>query len=86
MRKCAAFLLAVGLFAAAPVARVSIFGGVRGMVHGPQHRPIAGPDLKLQSATSDLSLTAQSDQNREFSFNPGCDRGPTMVQIDTKRL
>ena len=70
MRKCAAFLLAVGLLAAVPLVHATIFGSVRGIVHDPQHRPIAGADVKLQSATSDFSLSAQTDQNGEFAFNP----------------
>jgi hypothetical protein len=70
MRKCAAFLLAVGLVAAVPLAHATIFGSVRGIVHDPQHRPIAGADVKLQSATSDFSLSVQTDQNGEFAFNP----------------
>ncbi len=40
------------------------------IVHDPQHRPIAGADVKLQSATSDFSLATKSDQNGEFAFNP----------------
>ena len=63
-------VFAIGLLAAVPLARATIFGSVRGIVHDQQHRPIAGADVKLQSVTSDFSLTAQSDQNGEFTFNP----------------
>ena len=70
MRKYVVILLAVVLLAFAPLARATIFGSVRGIVHDPQHRPIADADVKLQSATSDFSLTAQTDQNGEFTFNP----------------
>src|ERR1700722_9525193 len=70
MRKCVVVVFAIGLLAAVPLARATIFGSVRGIVHDPQHRPIAGADVKLQSVTSDFSLTAESDQDGEFAFNP----------------
>ncbi len=49
----------------------SLFGAstfVRGVVHDPQHRPLTGAAVKLQSATSDWVQTDQSDPNGEFSF------------------
>ena len=70
MRKCVVYCFAVALLACVPAARATIFGSIRGVVHDPQHRPIAGADVKLQSATSDFSLAAKSDQNGEFTFNP----------------
>jgi hypothetical protein len=57
-----ALLFASGLFA-------TIFGTVRGVVHDPQHRPIAGASVKLKSATSDWTQTAQTDQDGAFSFS-----------------
>ena len=70
MRKFVLYWFAIGLLAAAPMARATIFGSIRGIVHDPQHRPIAGADVELQSATSDFSMGAQTDQNGEFTFNP----------------
>jgi hypothetical protein len=46
----------------------TIFGRIQGIVHDPQHRPIAGALVKLQATTSDLSQTGQTDDNGEFSF------------------
>jgi hypothetical protein len=74
MRKYAVFLLAVALlvvvlFAAAPQSPAAVFGSIRGIVHDPQHRPIAGADVKLHSATSDFSMTAQTNQDGEFTLN-----------------
>jgi Carboxypeptidase regulatory-like domain/TonB dependent receptor/TonB-dependent Receptor Plug Domain len=46
----------------------TIFGGVRGIVHDPQHRPVSGASVKLQAMNSDWSQTTQSDDNGEFSF------------------
>jgi Carboxypeptidase regulatory-like domain/TonB dependent receptor/TonB-dependent Receptor Plug Domain len=46
----------------------TIFGRVQGIVHDPQHRPVAGASVKLQATTSDWSQTWQADVNGEFSF------------------
>jgi hypothetical protein len=46
----------------------TIFGKIQGIVHDPQHRPLAGASVKLQAVTSDWSQTAQTDDNGEFSF------------------
>ena len=63
-------LLPVLVSAGAAVVRADIFGAVRGIVHDPQHRPIAGAKVVLASATSSYSLTTQSNQDGEFTFNP----------------
>jgi hypothetical protein len=55
------FLFASGVFA-------TIFGMVRGVVHDPQHRPVADAAVKLKSATSDWAQTAQTDQDGAFLF------------------
>src|SRR6202047_2505121 len=46
----------------------TIFGKVQGIVHDPQHRPIANASVNLQAATSDWNKTTQTEQNGEFSF------------------
>src|ERR1700733_2282565 len=46
----------------------TIFGRIQGVVHDPQHRPVAGAAVKLQAITSDWSQTGQADDNGEFSF------------------
>jgi hypothetical protein len=63
------FFIAI-LFAIANLAHAEIFGTVRGIVHDPQHRPIANARVELKSATSSWVQTTQSDQNGEFTFNP----------------
>src|SRR5208282_492485 len=55
------FLFASGVFA-------TIFGTVRGVVHDPQHRPVADAEVKLKSATSDWTQAAQTDQDGAFLF------------------
>ena len=62
MRKLIFCLCLVNVFYA------TIFGKIQGIVHDPQHRPMAGASVKLQAATSDWSQTAQADDNGEFVF------------------
>jgi len=61
-------LLAVGALCMAVPSWATVFGTVRGIVHDPLHRPVAGASVKLKSATSDWSETAQSGQDGAFSF------------------
>jgi Carboxypeptidase regulatory-like domain/TonB-dependent Receptor Plug Domain len=68
MRRPAFIGLALALFLICAVARATIFGNVRGIVHDPQHRPVAGATVKLKSATSDWSQKTQTDQDGAFSF------------------
>ncbi len=46
----------------------TIFGRIQGVVHDPQHRPLAGAAVRLQAVTSDYSQTAQANDDGEFSF------------------
>ncbi len=46
----------------------TIFGRIQGIVHDPQHRPVAGAGVKMQAITSDYSQTALAGDNGEFSF------------------
>jgi hypothetical protein len=66
MRRILLFVAATFLFASGVLA--TIFGSVRGVVHDPQHRPVADASVKLKSATSDWTQTAQTDQDGAFSF------------------
>jgi hypothetical protein len=50
------------------VLHATIFGRIQGIVHDPQHRPVAGALVKLQAVTSDYSQTAQANDDGEFSF------------------
>lgn len=68
MRKTILYIWLFLLIIYAPVLPATIFGKIQGIVHDPQHRPIPGASVKLQSLTSDLSQTTQTDANGEFSF------------------
>jgi len=51
-----------------PSLHATIFGKIQGIVHDPQHRPVAGAAVKLQAITSDWSQSAQTDDNGNFAF------------------
>jgi hypothetical protein len=62
-------LLFLAIFFVAVIAAfATVFGNVRGVVHDPQHRPVADATVRIKSATSDWSHTVQSDQDGSFSF------------------
>jgi len=52
----------------ASVLYATIFGRIQGIVHDPQHRPVAGAAVKLEAVTSTWSQTTLSDNNGEFTF------------------
>lgn len=63
---------AVALFLAAllvPAVRATVFGTVRGIVHDPQHRPVADSEVVLKAKASDYTQKAQTDENGEFHFD-----------------
>ena len=67
MRRILAFFFLLALLCAHPV-RATVFGTVRGIVHDPQHRPVAGASVVIKSATSDWSLSATTGSDGAFSF------------------
>jgi hypothetical protein len=60
--------VAAALFLGALPARANIFGTVRGIVHDPQHRPVANSQVQLKSANSDWSRETQTNADGEFTF------------------
>lgn len=52
----------------AAFAWAQVLGGVRGIVHDPQHRPIPRAKLVLQAAHSQWKQTLSSNANGEFQF------------------
>jgi hypothetical protein len=74
MEECLMFSinrLATALLAAllwsAPICAANV-GSVRGVVHDQQHHPIAGAQVTLKSATSELAQSSVTDSRGEFSF------------------
>jgi hypothetical protein len=68
MRKFIFFLCLANLLILSSLLQATIFGKIQGIVHDPQHRPVAGASVKLQAINSDWSQTALTDDNGEFSF------------------
>ena len=55
------------LFGATALA--TVFGTVRGIVHDPQHRPIAAGEVVLKAKTSDYQQKTETDVNGDFHFD-----------------
>jgi hypothetical protein len=68
------------LFFTVLCAHATVFGGFHGIVHDPQHRPIAGATVVLSAAHSDLKLSASSDQSGEFSL-PAVPLGDYLIAV-----
>jgi outer membrane cobalamin receptor len=66
MRKLALFCL-LSLFCGT-VAHATIFGQVHGVVHDPQHRPIAGARIELHAANSAFIQTTLTAQDGSFTI------------------
>ncbi|HUK30229.1 MAG TPA: TonB-dependent receptor [Candidatus Acidoferrum sp.] len=50
-------------------SRATIFGTVRGIVHDPQHRPIAGAAVTLKAKLSDWQQMQNTNNDGEFEFS-----------------
>ena len=68
MRKVFCLLLLLCLFACAP-AWAGIFGRVHGVVHDPQHRPIAGAHVVLKASHSSFTSSVTTTQDGAFQLN-----------------
>ncbi len=61
-------LLACIVFFTGPV-HAAIFGTVRGLIHDPQHRPVAGAQATIRAQGSSWTRTAASKDQGEFVFD-----------------
>jgi outer membrane cobalamin receptor len=68
MRKLVLLCL-LSLFPGLAVAHATIFSQVHGVVHDPQHRPIAGARIELHAANSAFSQTTLTSKDGEFSIS-----------------
>jgi len=62
-------LLVCTLLLAGFPALANIYGGIRGVVHDPQHRPIQGTMVMLKAKSSDWGKSVTTDATGEFRFN-----------------
>jgi len=67
MRRLITLILFLPLIAALP-ARATVFATVRGVVHDPQHRPVAGAHVMLKAADSAFSLHTETHNDGEFAL------------------
>ena len=58
------YVLGVGL-----AGWAAVVGSVRGIIHDPQHRPVANAMVMIKAKNSDWAATMNSDANGEFVFN-----------------
>ncbi len=68
MRRYRPYLFVILFLFVCTIARATIFGSVQGIVHDPQHKPVADASLTLKSATSALSQSTQTNDEGEFAF------------------
>ena len=68
MRELALFCFLM-LFSGASAAHASIFGQVHGVVHDPQHRPVAGARVEVRAAHSAFVRTAMTGQDGSFTLS-----------------
>ena len=47
-------------------SHATVFGGIRGLVHDAQHRPIAGAQVAVRAVNSDFRKTAVTNDLGEF--------------------
>ena len=63
------FLVSASLLAASIPALATIFATLHGVVHDPQHRPLAGARIVLQATDSDFSLSTSTNADGEFELS-----------------
>jgi hypothetical protein len=68
MRKLALLCL-LSLLLAPSAARATIFSQVHGVVHDPQHRPIAGAHIELSAANSAFTQTTLTNAEGSFTLS-----------------
>ncbi len=68
MRPFRYVFLGVAVFLCAEISLAVVFGTIRGIVHDPQHRPIASATIVLKSTTSAWVRTTTTNANGEFAF------------------
>jgi hypothetical protein len=73
-------LILLSLLCAATPARAGIFGQVHGVVHDPQHRPIAGAKVELRARNSDASFRVLSAADGSF-FIPSVSLGDYTISV-----
>ena len=74
--------MALALFSACALV-ATIFGSVRGIVHDPQHRPVASAHVTLQASGSAFKLEATTNTEGAFEFS-AVPLGQYSVSVEAK--
>ena len=73
-------LITACLVALSIPAHATVFATVHGVVHDPQHRPVAGAHVLLQAVNSQFSLHTETDGTGEFDL-PEAPLGLYQLQV-----
>jgi hypothetical protein len=65
-RRLAFYLGAAGFLICSSPLWATIFGRIQGVVHDPQHRPVARASVRLQAVASEYTQSTRTDDNGEF--------------------
>ena len=76
-------LVAAALLAASLPALATVFASVHGVVHDPEHRPIAGAKIALHAADADFVLHAATNGDGEFEL-PAAPIGVYRLTVEAK--
>ncbi len=68
MRRLSILAAALLFMAASIPVRATVFANVHGVVHDPQHRPVAAAGVTLKAADSAFTLTAKTNSEGEFDL------------------
>ncbi len=80
MRSFFRLITAAVLLASSLYAHATVFATIHGVVHDPQHRPVAGARVLLKAVNSQFSLHTDTDSNGEFDL-PEAPLGVFTLQV-----
>ena len=74
-------LIFSSIFFCAVLLSATIFGRIQGLIHDPQHRPVAGAQVSVKAVASDWTEKITSDNTGEFRFE-AVPLGEYMVTVE----
>ena len=80
MRRTVLCFLLIVIFGQTSSSFATIFSQVQGIVHDPQHRPIAGVTVTIRAGHSDFTASGVTDQNGAFNI-PSVPLGDYVVAV-----
>ena len=80
VRRIVLYFLLIVILGQTSSSFATIFSQVQGVVHDPQHRPIAGVTVTIRAAHSDFTASGSTDQNGAFTV-PSVPLGDYVVAV-----